>query len=391
MRELMCWLGTAALLAVTAGCGRGGEPQANEPQQSAGFAMEDDAQGWDDASQPQPQAQASASGPLASVQIIDPSGFGQPMVASTIQIPSNWHTQGGVQWDRSSECVANHLRMNWLASSPDGREAFEIMPGYSWQLQGTDIQMNPCPPLGIRTTQQFLETVAQRYPGVRVLGYRERNDLITQPQQPGNGARLQVSAGELLIAYQGNAGEVRERLITALNISEVQGNVVINSPLVYAYRAVGRDPQEGVSERFFKSMQPNPQWMAQVTQTSNQLVAQIAARQRQNIDAWHASEMAKINARGAADRAQIRMQTQREVAQIYSNTWANSQATDDRIQRRTLESIGGYNTYADPAGGGVVRESTQYERVLRNSDGSYLSTNDPYLNPAGSEELQRIP
>jgi hypothetical protein len=61
------------------------------------------------------------------------------------------------------------------------------------------------------------------------------------------------------------------------------------------------------------------------------------------------------------------------------------------MHRRNLEAIGEYNSYADPSGGGIVRESTQYDRVLRTESGDYISTNDPYLNPAGTEELQRIP
>jgi hypothetical protein len=332
----------------------------------------------------------AASVALVQTQIMDQAGFGQPMVAAYAQIPGNWQTRGGVAWDRSTECVANHLRLNWLAASPDGRQAMELMPGYSWQVQGTDIPMNPCPPLAIRTTQQFLQMIAQRYPNVRVLSYRERPEYVTQPQQPP-GLRVQMSAGELLIAYQQGPVEVRELLTTTLNISEAQGNICINSPVVYAYRVAGDTPDPQVSDRFIQSLKLEPQWQAQVQQTSSQLIAQIAERQRQSIATWHANQMARINARDAADRAQIRMQTNREVAQIYSNIWSNSQATDDRIQRRTLEGIGGYNTYADPSNGGVVRESTQYDRVLRTQDGGYISTNDPYLNPAGSEELQRIP
>jgi hypothetical protein len=198
-------------------------------------------------------------------------------------------------------------------------------------------------------------------------------------------------AGELLIAYPSGGAEVRELLTASLNVSELQGNVAISSPVVLAYRIAGADPDPAFSDRFMKSLKVDAQWQARMQQTAMQLIAQVSARQRQDIATWHNREMARINARGMADRAQIRAQTQREVAQIYSNVWANSQATDDRIQRRTLESIGEYNTYADPAGGGVVRESTQYNRVIRTEDGGYISTNDPYLNPAGSQELERIP
>jgi len=38
-----------------------------------------------------------------------------------------------------------------------------------------------------------------------------------------------------------------------------------------------------------------------------------------------------------------------------------------------------------------VRESIEYDRVLRTENGGYISTNDPSFNPAGSEELDRVP
>lgn len=323
-------------------------------------------------------------------QIMDERGFGQPMVAARGEIPSGWKTRGGVNWDRSSDCVTNHMRLNWLATSPDGRRALELMPGLSWQLAGTDIPMNPCPPLAIRDTRQFLELVSKRYPAVRVLGFRDRPDLAPPPQ-PINGARAQTMAGELLIAYPSNGAEVRELLTASLNVTEIQGNVAIGSPVVLAYRVTGAEPDAAFSDRFMKSLKLDAQWMERSQQVAMQFIEQVSMRQRQEIDTWHAGEMARINARGMADRAQIRSQTQREVSQIYSNIWANSQATDERIQRRTLEGIGEYNTYADPAAGGVVRESTHYNRVIRTDDGNFISTNDPYLDPAGSQELERIP
>ncbi len=329
------------------------------------------------------------SGPVET-RIVDERGFGQPMVAARAEIPGGWQTRGGVGWDRSSDCVTNHLRLNWLAVSPDGRRALELMPGLTWQLAGTDIPMNPCPPFAIRDTREFLEIVARRYPGVRVLGFRDRPDLAP-PAQPVNGARARTMAGELLIAYPSGGAEMRELLTASLNVTELQGNVVIGSPLVLAHRVVGADPDPAFSDRFMKSLKVDAQWQERTQQTAMQIIEQVSMRQRQDIDAWHSREMARINARGMADRAQIRAQTQREVSQIYSNIWADSQATDDRIHRRTLESIGEYNTYADPAAGGVVRESTHYNRVIRAEDGSYISTNDPYLNPAGSQELERIP
>lgn len=328
---------------------------------------------------------------MEPAEIVDQSGFGEPMVAATLEVPEGWATQGGMTWDRSGECVSNFVRPKWLARSDDGSE-FELMPGYAWQLQGTENQFYPCPTLPVRSPRELLEIVAQRYPAVRVLEYRDRPDLAAEsplPQQPG--AQAHIEAGEMLIAYRRDGREVRELLSAMLNISQMQGHVAISAPAVYAMRAPAGELDVQLAERIRKSMKIDPQWMAMANQVGKEAADRIARAQRARIDSWHAGEMAKINARGARERSMIAMQTSREIAQIYSEGWHRSQATDDRIQRRTLEAIGGYNTYADPSGGGTVRGSIEYDRVLRNGDGTYIGTNDPYYNPAGSEELERIP
>jgi len=336
-------------------------------------------------------ARAAKSGRMESVQFMDPFGFSNPMVAGTAEIPEGWRTKGGIGWDRSSECVGNYIRMKWLAESEDGSEAFEIMPGYTWQLQGTQIAMNPCPALPVRSPREFLQIVVQRYPAdARVLEYRDRPDLVQQSAaMPGMQAHMEV--GEMLIAYTRDGREVSELLLTYLNFSEMQGNVVVGAPAVYAQRAPKGQLDVKLGEQIRNSLRADRQWVAMMKQSSEASIQRISQNQQARIAAWHASEMGKISARGAAERSRIAMQTSREVAQIYSDGWNRSQATDDRIQRRTLEAIGGYNTYADPAGGGVVRESIEYDRVLRTDGGNYISTDDPNFNPAGTQELERIP
>jgi hypothetical protein len=340
-------------------------------------------------------AEAQAASPddeMQRVTIMDPAGFGAPMVSATAEIPADWRAQGGVGWDRSSDCVTNHLRMKWLASSPDGRQAFEIMPGMNWQVQGTEMQMNPCPPLPIRSARELLQIVAQRYPDARELEYRDRADLLPKsPPPPMQGIKASSEAGQLVIAYQDGGQEMRALLTTILSISELQGNVVVGAPAVYSQRAPKGQLNGLLGEHIMKSIKTDPQWATTMVQASRAAIERISQRQQNQIATWHAGQMARINAKGAADRSRIAAQTSREVAQIYSDTWNNTQATNDRIQRRTLEAIGSYNTYANPSAGGVVQGSIDYNRVIRTQDGSVIGTNDPNFNPAGSEELRRIP
>jgi hypothetical protein len=160
--------------------------------------------------------------------------------------------------------------------------------------------------------------------------------------------------------------------------------------VVVAQRApVGRlDVRLG--EQVADSFKSNPHWAALVRESTSSAERRFSENQRREIDAWHAAEMARINAKGAADRAAIRAEANREVARINNQTYANTQATNDRIHRRNLEGIGEYNTYRDSSGNQVRSSIHGGDRVLRLPDGNYTSTRNPYYNPPGSEELQRV-
>lgn len=328
--------------------------------------------------------------------IIDASGFAAPMTAATVAIPASWRAQGGVLWNHATNCVSNKVRVEWRARSRDDLQGFEIMPGYTWQVAGTQIQMNPCPAQPFRSTRAFLEAVVQqRRAGARVLQYRERPDLVAARTAQGGGqdnpqVQRRIEAGQILIAYNSGGVEYREALGTVVEFTEIQGNVMGGASMVFAHRAPhGRlDFAEG--DRMAGSFKYDRQWGAQMMASLSSSEKRFSTGQSQAIAQWHAGEMARINAEGAADRAAIRAATSREVAGINAQTQANTATTNDRIHQRTMEGVGEYNTWRD-ADGTQVRSSIHGgERVLRGANGGVMSTDDPYFNPAGSNELQRV-
>jgi len=352
---------------------------------------------------PQPSARglaatlrAAMGGGTQQVAIVDAQGFGQPMDAATLEIPAGWQVQGGVSWQRGDPCVGNHLRIAWTAAAPDGSEAFEVMHPFTWQVQGRSVQMNPCPVLPFASNRDFLMAVVQqRRTDARVLDYRDRADLAAQAEAQApplaQGMQRKIDAGELLVAYAAPGGEVQERFSTSVTFTAIQGTVMGGSGIVYAQRRLGGPPDAELGARIVASMKPNAQWLALMRDTGLRAEQQYSSNQRRQIDQWHAREMARINAQGAADRAAIRAQTQSELAAIQAQTYANTQATNDRMQRRSMEGIGEFNTYRD-TGGNAVRSSIHGgSRVLQHGEGSYSSTNDPYLQPPGSVELKRVP
>lgn len=363
--------------------------------------------GCDDAPSPSPDASVSESSPAPATPapvrgarqqtaIVDAQGFGQPIEAATLELPAGWTSEGGVGWQRDVACAGNQMRLNWVARSPDGQQALELMHPFTWQLQGRSVPLNPCPVLPIASAREFLlAVVQQRRPGAQVVDYLDRPDLREQAQSqaaPGApGARRHFDAGELRIVYPFNGGQVHERLTTSVSFSELQGTVQASAGIVHAQRRMDREPDPAVAEAIVASMKPNPQWLAQVREYGTRAAQQHASRQSQQIESWHAREMARINAQGMADRAAIRAQTQREISAMQAQTYANTQATNDRMHRRALEGIGEYNTYSDTSGNPVRSSIHGGSRVLQHRDGSFSSTNDPYYQPPGSTELRRVP
>lgn len=395
------WLGlslAAAALAMFSGCSpQSAQTPAEKPGETQG------AQGVPAPSPSPSLGPAPAPAPAAAVaqadqpvDIVDGQGFGQPMAAATARVPAGWRTQGGVNWNRQTNCIANQLRIEWLASSPDGQQALEILHGFNWQVQGTQIQMNPCPAVPFNSTQAFLAAVVQqRRQGARIVEYRDRPDLAQAARAsappPQNGAQMHYDVGQMLIAYQVNGQEVRELFGATVTFSQMQGNVMGGTSMVFAQRAPEGQLDPKLGDRIAASIKANPQWLAMMQDASRSAEQRFSSNQRQEIDRWHASEMSRINAQGAADRAAIRSRTNAEVAQIYANTNANTQATNDNIHRRNLEGIGEYNTYRDANGNNVRASIHGGQRVIRNPDGTYTTTNNPYATPpAGGEELKRV-
>lgn len=333
---------------------------------------------------------------LQTATITDASGFAAPMTAATVQIPASWRAQGGMVWSHATNCVGNKVRVEWRARSRDDLQGFEIMPGYNWQVAGTQIQTNPCPIQPLRSARALLEAVVQqRRAGARVLQYRDRPDLAAA-RAPFGGRNTnpefhrKIEVGQMLIAYSSQGVEFREVLGTVVDFTELRGNVMGNTGMVFALRAPNGSLDFAEADRMADSFKYQPAWGERMVASLRSSEQRFSSAQSQAISQWHAREMARINAEGAADRAAIRSATIRDVGRINAQTQADTSATNDRMHRRAIEGVTETNTWRD-ADGTQVRSSIHGgERVLRGANGAVFSTDDPYFNPAGSRELQRV-
>lgn len=319
---------------------------------------------------------------LQPAKILDSSGFGRPMTAATLFIPAGWTATGGVVWQQTqSACGKAPTRFEWRAVAPDGLSAIEILPEENWS--GNNLQLpamtGACPNVQITTAQEYLRWTAGRVrPGARILDYRDRADLITQPELynrtdrgPFGEIKTWAQAGEVLLAYSLNGRDVREALATIVYFTlsrmpgvapgEIREFLYLSAQIGFAVRAPAGQLDFTLVEAVRRSVKADPAWLA--------------------LMADHNQKMAGIAAKGAADRQAIRQKTAEEIAAINRQSYENTQATNDRIHTKFSQSIRGVETYVDPSSKERTELPNTHDHVWRLNDGSYLLTNDVNFQP----------
>ncbi|TWT17556.1 hypothetical protein FQY83_16665 [Luteimonas marina] len=340
---------------------------------------------------------------LVPVEIVDTSGFGTPMVAFRLQVPRGWQTAGGVQWNDKAECYSHQARVTWAAVAPDNVSVYEMYPAFVWQVKGTELPVDPCPVEPFRSARELLEAVAmQARPNARVLDYSDWPEHAARAEQsarrhgqpPPAEVEQRFDAGRVLIGYEADGVDMREVLAVAVTFNRVKsnGNIVAGAGRVDAYRAPNGQLDMGLLDRIVGSIEENPEWAEPAVKRVQANVNHFYAEQLKQIQAWHARRMAEINAKGAADRAAIWSRATREVAAMRAQTYANTQATNDRIHARTIDGIYERNAYAGIHGGTVYSSIHEGSRVFQDNSrtSNVWNTDDPHAQPSNATELERI-
>lgn len=350
------------------------------------------------AAQSPPQSRAELPAGVLRVEvaeIMDPSGFGKPMVAARALVPTGWRTQGGVQW--ATRPCQEPATFAWQATSPDGSYGIELFPAQSWAA-GTN-GSGDCMPGDFRNVRAYLEAwVQSRIPGARVLDYRSRPDflepnkayyesLINLVNQSGLGMQAAVDAGEVLYAFQRNGAELRGvAAASAVFYAGQLANPLGGAPLwnlsagthgVFGAFAPDGELDFAKVEAMRKSVKPDPAWLAELFKVQRAIGEANVRGTR---------ERAAIIVAGGAAMTQATIEANRIASRNYADVpgsgASSTSATEDRMQRERIEAIRGVETYHDPVEGGTVQLDATFNHAWRvNNDKAYLLTNDPNFNP----------
>ncbi len=327
---------------------------------------------------------------MQTATIMDATGFGQPMPAMQIDVPQGWSVQGGVEWNRSVECIGNTYAFNWAASSADGMHGISLFPGLTWQVESAPaglVAMNPCPAAPMRSAREYLQFLAQQSrPAARVLDFRERPELAeamrnSQPTQNTGPEQVRFDSGELLIGYELQGIPMRESLVATITISDLQGTMVAWSDTPIALRAPDGLLDFAVLEHVRRSSRPDKLWGEQLIAWSRQAVATLNQRQIRSIQEWHSRRTAEINLAGMTARHQLRMDTISEIGRINNQIVASNDASTTRQHETFKDTIQEVAPWRDPNSGQQLDLSIHYSTAWQLGDGRQFLTNYTNFDP----------
>ncbi|MFA7540930.1 MAG: hypothetical protein WCZ02_02395 [Lysobacterales bacterium] len=320
-------------------------------------------------------------GQLQRVDIVDQTGFGRPLPMFSMELPRGWQHQHRVDWDKSTYCPFNGPRVVVNADSPDGLYGITILPGMGWQVSSRTVAANfACPPAGMNMPRDYLEQIAgQLRPGMRVLSFRERPDLLNPA------ATIPEYGGELLIAYSVQGVDMRESLIATINHTTLSGGGLLAvASVTMAVRAPDGQLDFGFIQQVTGSLQPGEDW--------NRLFGEWSAGQ---IRAWHEGRMSAIAMAGEADRHRINMDTIAEVGRLNTETFNNRMASNERTNNAFIDTIREVQPWRDPGSGRQVDLPMHYSHAWQLSDGRHFLTNDSNFEPyrdlgIAGERMQQV-
>lgn len=361
------------------------------------------------AAKPSPAAPRNAAGATGTgyqrmrlVRVMDAQGWGQPVEALRLLVPSDWRTEGGVNWVSDPGCPSNIIQLRFRATAPDGVTGIEFLPAYTWaaaddpsmqQILARNAQSrsgcNPGPAVG---AVDFLRgmLVPRLRPDARIVGAEPLPSATRELQKGFAAMNQQFAAAGLETMRTGDVGRVRltvrsgngeaEESITASVVANISMGLDTAAAMQGNYGAKSRNYQltaqdiwvaraprgqlDGRAPLFAQmlgTIQVNPQYVAAVSQ-------------------FYAA-IGRINAQANADRARIWRDAQAHIEKTRQETAAYRSQVQERIQEQFGQVIRGVDSYVDPRSNERVELSAGYRNAWSNGKGEYILSDSVNFDP----------
>jgi hypothetical protein len=356
---------------------------------------------------------AAAANPyrMKLVKVFDREGWGQPVEAFRLLIPSDWKVDGWARWRLGTiGCPDNIIDAGVRAIAPDGVTSFEIFPPYSWQWV-QDPQMRQAL---LQQEQNNVQLMGPNARGCPMIPYMTAADVLRNVLIPQYRKGAQLMAAEPLPeVVRATEAQVRESFAPMVQAGLLAGYRVDAARVRLASAVQGKASEEYITATLTVVQQSTPSMTAMMQgrmgnsftygmsgynfiatqalkgqlESKSKLFAAIVQSLRPNPVWMNAVQQVVINmkntqAKGAADRAAIWRKAQQEISAIHNQVYQQQQAVNDRLAQQFSQTIRGVETYVDPNTKEKVELSAGYKQYWTNGQGEYILSDDVNFNPA---------
>lgn len=336
-----------------------------------------------------PTATAQETLRLKRVDIMDPSGFRQPVRYAVSVLPADWKTEGGMIWNVDPNSCNNGVNFAWQATSPTDDITIAQLPNMGWmansfsgwkQAQGCMVPQDLRPET---IAGQYLQSMfGSNFSIVEAHSDAQMDQAfmnIAQTQfAPVLAGFGQYSIDASLRGIEFTA-TVEGQSLKGMMISPVMqtqtnsfnGSMsfgILASPLFVVATPERYADAEQILEIYLKNYREDPAW---------KIAKWESDRESQRLMPKPSSTW-KVDTTGS------------EILDMGMSGWKKRWDMNSSGHSSSVDTVYGVNTYRADTPTGLVHIPTNYDRSYQMPDGTIIATNDAfYEGGADGVELNR--
>jgi hypothetical protein len=331
---------------------------------------------------------------MKQVKIID-QGMGQGKSAYHLMVPNDWQFKGWVNAGvAEGGCYDDWFSVFGDAISPDNSVELQILPQETWQYiddpagqrqmqaqNQLDVRygMKACPIRApVRAETYLRQDMVKRLKGCTVISVEPFPELAETVRHQlglppgGNTGNTRVDAARMRVDFSDDKGQPSEAWVTAAIVVHImQGG---GSSAAYDWHAGDvlffrtTKGKLDANEKLFKliagTIHPEAEWQ----RMSNGYIASLY----------------QMKAKQVSIQQQIVATFRQHAADVINGITANQIAGANQSHFGQDQLIRGVQTFRDPATGGTLELSNQFDHAWLNGANEYVMSDDPNFNPNGN-------
>ena len=327
---------------------------------------------------------------LKRIRSVDNQGFNQPVEVGSFLLPANWQVTSGVVWNGRNKCIPEMVQASMNAKSPDGAYELIMLPvtQFDWSddpvyldAMQRGFNMHSCT---IKKPSDAAGYIRQSMAPAMHATIKSAETITALQQKMDEGAMQMTNAarqaGNSAYSHRGSAAEgtlsftdgsegiaLCTLMQTIVTMPGTRGSMAnnyqcyVSMRVVVKYKTGNEQMARKILSTFLGSARVNPLWQ------------QAVQAMFVNIGRSAQIEIGK--------QIEITHQAQEEISNGIIRNWEKSSSNSgENSTQQFSQYLRGVDSWTDESGS-KVELTSGYNNAWSRSDGSYLLTDNPAIDP----------